>query len=149
MADTTERPDREKVDAAWATLRQHAEYETMGGGIDAEEWIAHRAARWAAGGRVVAVCRQLGEEIGRGEITTVDQLDERMREEVESHLTYTLTADVYILGTDNGDAYTEEYPEAPDTQAVAYCAMLADVRDSFTYAELVHQLGTDTAPRGA
>lgn len=71
-------------------------------------------------------------QIKEGEITSRDDLYERLNEEVDSTqwVIYTYQARILLICTDTPEAYQDEFGEAPDTvEKQAYAAYLHDLTE--------------------
>ncbi len=73
----------------------------------------------------------LREEVKRGEIDDVDELNERIEQDVDgsARVIYTLQNKLGLLASDNEDAWEEMGFENPTEQQRMYCAMVEDVRE--------------------
>lgn len=132
----TDRPSYEAVTAARAVIEAH--YRADSGGCTSwRDRLAYDLARQEAHDTLCQVIGSLTEAVDAAEVTTLDDLRERLDEETDGMMVYNLSAAVYLLGSDNADAYAEEIGEAaPNENAAAVMALRADVIESPPWQEL-------------
>lgn len=87
---------------------------------------------------VKGIADEIRQAIKDGEITDVDQLDERLQQEVDGsgRVIYTFQSKLGLLVTSNDEAYEEEFGEKPrDIAAQMAYALLQDVREELSDIE--------------
>jgi len=86
--------------------------------------------------RYLAECIQY--EVKDGEITSMEQLQDRLHEDCDSaqRVIYTHQAKLALVFSDNDEAWDEEFGgEMPNWSQLAYCAFYRDVQESLNVEE--------------
>lgn len=129
------------IDEARQAIEAHARQEHSG---SAMPWQAHEAYRlacslvWEMVDRILTECE---EAVKAGEVTSDDDLLTRRDEECDSASIYTLTAETYLLGSDNADACLEHTGSAPESSSVAmWWALMEDVGGDDRWTALVERV---------
>ncbi len=83
----------------------------------------------------------LSAAVGGGEVTSEDDLRQRMSEEIDSIFTYTLNASAYVFGCDYPETYEEQMGgKAPSIEAQAACALEQNAVSRDEWSALVQQI---------
>lgn len=139
--DTPARPTNEARAAAWEVIERDARYNHAGSAMSWRCHLAYQMACREAFETEQALLGYLKDAVEAKEITSSDELRERLEQDADSAFIYTLSALVYVLGCQNEGAYEDETGEKPSSvEAHACFAVIRNVTEEQEYQDMVEAL---------